>query len=209
MNSQNLFPADTISAYNMLINKIADFAYPITDDIDLDEYLDEFFGVSELQMDDEYLSDDQEEFFWEWLWYDIPIFDGKTVVETYILEHEDHLTQGELAYLIGIQKSYRSCFEVLDIKRDFGFEVKDIFTEEIFFISEVKGSYLFEKGNFLFARLIPLKGTNVFSGALSLIRMINDISLNDVLDLERKIIGFQKSYREFLKRYGGILYQKL
>ncbi len=198
-----------ILAYRSLLAKLAEFAYPITDEMDIEDYLDEFFGVSESQMSDEYLNTDQEEFFWEWLWYDVPLLENKTILETYIVEREERLTKNETDYLIGMQKSYRSCFEIIGIVKNRGLAVRDIFTHEAHFISEVNGSKFFQVGDVFYARMIFLKNRKIFSGSTLQIEGFEFTKAEKALDIEHKVVAPKMGKRDFLKRYGGPLYQIL
>jgi hypothetical protein len=190
----------SIESYNALISKIADFAYDYTENSEIEGFLDEFFGVSE---------EDQEEFFWEWLWYDLPFLENKTLIETYILQHEERLSQNQLEYLIGLQKSYRSCFKIISRSINFGIRIKDVFTSQMFFVNEIKGSVIFRPGDVLYARLIPTRRGNFFSGACAILKDSYKNFIKQQFDIQKAIISPKMQNKAFLKRHGGVAYQIL
>ncbi|OGJ46237.1 hypothetical protein A2272_01610 [Candidatus Peregrinibacteria bacterium RIFOXYA12_FULL_33_12] len=177
--------------------------------MDLDDYLDDFFGVSESQLADQYLNNDQEELFWEWFWYDVPFLMNKTIVETYIIEHEENLNPEETEYLIGLQKSYRSCFRVLEVKKNNGLLIEDMFTIEKFMITEIKGSRYFMSGDVLFARIVPLKTRNVLPASITILKNVDFQKIQHSVEVELRLLGPNMDKKVFLKRNGGILYQQL
>jgi hypothetical protein len=132
--------------------------------------------------------------FHEWFITDFRLGSGKTVVESFLEERGDRLSEKERAIVEALSKSYRSVYEVQKVREGSGVTVKDIFTGVEMDIEETSGSYSMTQWDVVHMRVYAAEGIRKFAanGRLLPRRYMNDL-----------IAYLNDAYRTFQDESGG------
>ncbi|MDD2421479.1 MAG: hypothetical protein PHC60_06645 [Heliobacteriaceae bacterium] len=104
--------------------------------------------------------------FWEWFVFDRRLRGGITVIEAFMREIGGHLAP-QLHQAVQAWRENRPGFYLLTSVEEKGYWVRDLFTEEAFFLQDVdfvSGEAPFKPGYLLFARLIAWEGSYRYGG---------------------------------------------
>jgi hypothetical protein len=90
--------------------------------------------------------------------------DGRTPLEWYLAENGETLGQSERAWLEAQRASWLSVWEVLEVRREVGLQLRDLLTGETRFVHEVKGSRLLTVREALLGRVVESEGCSLLCG---------------------------------------------
>ena len=71
-----------------------------------------------------------------WFAFDYDCGGGRTMLEMFLETEGKHLSAGELNYLQGMRGSHLRLYEILEVKPDQGFEVRDLWDDRRFYVRE-------------------------------------------------------------------------
>ena len=111
------------------------------------------------------MTEEQESFFSDWLWFDCCDEDGRTLAAAYLAEHQQYMPQPQQACLQALSDSYLSVYEPTCIGDNY-LELKDIFSQSLHQVTlkERLEADLNEKPLLLMGRLVGFSEGKVFSG---------------------------------------------
>ena len=124
--------------------------------------------------------------FFEWLFFDLPLDDRRTLSDTYLDRHAHERSPRELDWLRLMQRSELRAWQVRDVAPGVGFTARDLLTGDECRVTETTASHELVQWDVIAARLVPhddgsrqIEGTVLPLPALSapaLERMLKDES---------------------------------
>lgn len=157
---------------------------------------------SEEDMDDETFTK-----FFDWFVHDFKLLDSqKRLLEKFFDENSVSLSDIEKQLVKGWEKSVNSIFEILEVESGDGCRIRDIFTDNIIYVSDVNASKKLSESDLISAR--PLKSGDkfYFSGLISAFPKVLKQKVLEYFSQEfdnyKKQHGSLKDINEFLKDWG-------
>ncbi len=132
--------------------------------------------------------------FHEWFITDFRLGNGKTVMEAFLEERGSVLSEKERAIVGALSESYRSIYEVQEVREGSGVTIKDVFTGVEMDIEEISGSYSLAQWDMVHMRVYAAEGIRKFAATGRLLPRRN---ANDL------IAYLRDAYRVFHKETGG------
>jgi hypothetical protein len=130
-----------------------------------------------------------------WFVFDFDYDGGRRMVEIFIDSEARQLSSGELNYLRGMRGSHLRLYEILDVKSDQGFEVRDLWDERRFYVRERAGTRQIVAWDLVVARIgLGETGEKVFE------TLPYVFSAAQKEDLLRRL---RKAHRIFTREYRG------
>ena len=143
--------------YDRLRNRLGKFLMETTSERDTRQAQKEFFG-------DGPAGDDQMPLI-DWMMHDwVPPRLGRTVMQEYLRQHGSGLAPRERELVEAWSLSYVGLYEVREVKVGSGVEVKDLVTDEVFFVHDVNTSKQLLRWDGALARVVPGERGHEFSG---------------------------------------------
>ncbi|MGA2107351.1 MAG: SEC-C metal-binding domain-containing protein, partial [Syntrophorhabdales bacterium] len=140
----------------------------------------------------EHAAEDQGDFH-EWFITDFRLGRGKTVIESFLEERGSRLTEKERTLAEALSESYRSIYEVQEIREGSGLTIRDLFTGEELDVQEVSGSYSMAQWDVVHIRVYTAEGVHKFAGNGRILprRYVNDLTayLNDAYRAHKDELG--------------------
>lgn len=148
--------------------------------------------------------------FFDWFLYDFRLLDSqKRVIEKFYDENKSSLEDIEKKIAKDWQKSVNSFFEIIDISEDEGCTIKDIFTNEVFFVVDKNAAKNLTTSDLISARPLKTGKEFHFSGMISAFTKLLKQNLVDrfkqELEIYKKEHGKEKTVNEYLKDWGYML----
>jgi hypothetical protein len=128
-----------------------------------------------------------------WFAFDFDYGCGQTMLEIFLESEERQLSSGELNYLKGVYGSHLRLYEILEVKPDQGFEVRDLWDDRRLYVRERAGTRQIVAWDLVVARIGPGEddGT-VFETLPYLFR---------AADKDDLLKGLRKAHRAFLHEF--------
>lgn len=202
--------------YRALVKKILDFISQkreFADEVGI--AVDTFFGDRENLAVVDSRDEETQGFFNEWLAFDYVLnFNeegGIRFIDLFIREEWNRLSDQERAIVESLKDSSRTIVEVQSVRQGEGVGVKDLFSQKIYFVHELRGSHELVIWDCLFVRLYKDEGKYHFSGSMKIIPR-DDIAPLVGLIKETAKTAFSETgdlQKKFLKTYGYILIREV
>jgi hypothetical protein len=120
---------------------------------------------------------------------------GRTVLDFYLDSQGNRLSSGELSYLQGLRSSHLRLYEIIEVKPDQGFELRDLWDDRRLFVRERAATRQIVGWDLVVARLgFSGDGETVFETIPYLFR---------AADKDYLLKGLRKAHRVFLDDYPG------
>ncbi len=103
------------------------------------------------------------ELFFPWLAYHV-LCEQKTVVQWFVAEHGDHLSNTERMWLQAQQAAWLSVWEVIEVEPGTCLVLKDLLTGEVRSAEEVAASRLLTERDALLGRVVDYQGSSLLAG---------------------------------------------
>ena len=130
-----------------------------------------------------------------WFAFDFDYSGGRRMLEIFIDSEAGKLGSGEVNYLQGMRGSHLRLYEILDVKSDQGFEVRDLWDDRRFYVRERAGTRQIVAWDLVVARIgLGETGETVFE---TLPYVFPAAHKEDLLR------GLRKAHRVFTREYGG------
>jgi hypothetical protein len=143
--------------YQGLRNRLGKFLMETASKHDTRLAQEEFFGNGPTEDDQLPLID--------WMMHDwVPPRLGRTIMQEYLRQHGAGLTPRERELIESWSHSFVGLYEVREVKAGSGVEVKDMVTEEVFFVHDVNMSNRLVRWDGLLARVVTGERGHEFSG---------------------------------------------
>jgi len=102
-----------------------------------------------------------------WFAFDVPIEDGRTLVDLLVEREGARLGAGERAYLDRMRASHMRLYEVTDVKPEEGLHLVDLWTGERVWVRERLATRQIVRWDLLASRVVPgAEGVQVLDGGL-------------------------------------------
>ncbi len=102
----------------------------------------------------------------DWMMHDwVPPRLGRTVMQEYLRQHGAEVAPRERELIESWSRSHVGLYEVREVKAGSGLELKDLVTDEIFFVHDVNTSKQLVRWDGALARVVPGERGHEFSGA--------------------------------------------
>jgi hypothetical protein len=93
-----------------------------------------------------------------WFLFDMDVEDGRTVVDLFLTREGGRLAPGERAYLEKALGTHFRLYEVEEVRRDRGFRLKDLWSDETYEVKERAATHYFTRWDLMATRLMNLGG---------------------------------------------------
>jgi hypothetical protein len=151
-----------ISFYGALVRKVLDSGEQIRSRAELFEAHQRYFERKAGDVESEIVN---ESGFFEWYMQDFrPGGKGRTLVEEYLRRNSARLGARERALLNSWRAARFGLYEVQDVKKGIGVEMKDLFAGSQFFVHDVSASKSAVRWDCIFARFQQFEGRWIFTG---------------------------------------------
>jgi len=147
-----------------------------------------------------------ETMFNAWLVFDMDLDAGRTLADVYIERQGSRMHQDDRAHLERIMKTHIGLYEVEEVRRDEGFRLKDLWTNNRIWVHERLATHTLQQWDLLAARLMecPSPGWVMEAGAFQYPPSLKDVLLKELKKEHRK---FQHRFSDasdqaFFKRVG-------
>lgn len=129
-----------------------------------------------------------------WFAYDFELSDGLTLLDLFLEREAKRFSSGELNYLEGMLGSHSRLYEVLEVKIDQGFELRDLWDDRRLYVRERSATRQVVAWDLVVGRIgLSGDGAVVFETLTHLFpASIKDELLSDL----------RRDHREFTRRYG-------
>jgi hypothetical protein len=105
--------------------------------------------------------------FFDWLFYDVPGDDGKTIADAFLQTREWTVSGRAADYLRTMRPTHLGLYQIRRIERGRGFELRDVWTRKDLFVTERLGSTQLVKWDLLAARVSShADGTHQLEGSI-------------------------------------------
>ncbi|MGB7293845.1 MAG: hypothetical protein WBD99_16885 [Thermodesulfobacteriota bacterium] len=148
--------------------------------------------------------------FFDWFIYDFKLIDiGTSVIELFYEQEADSLSNFEKSILRDWLNSTFSYFDVEGVATNEGCNIRDIFTDELIFVTDNSASKQVKISDIIGARLITTDKNTFFSGVLSVYPQTFKSIILDFYNREfkefKKTFGKKSSHHDFLKNWGFLI----
>jgi len=92
------------------------------------------------------------------------ILKGKTIVENYLMEFDEHLNGYQIRFIMAMLRSYYSFYVVLMVVAEERLYIKDILLKTEHHVKEKKGTRYLKRGDIIYARILTLDEQSIFVG---------------------------------------------
>jgi len=130
-----------------------------------------------------------------WFAYDLDRGDGRTLLDLFLEREVDKLTSGERNFLEGMRGSHLRLYEILDVKTDQGFELRDLWDDQRLYVRERAATRYLVQWELIVARVGPSGDGEVVFENLPYVFPATD--KDDLLK------GLRKAHRLFTKEFGN------
>jgi hypothetical protein len=144
--------------------------------------------------------------FWEWLLLDFRLEGGETLLQRYLARRPGLVEAKERTVLEKLGASRLSLYEVLDVQRDEGLTLRDLFGGGTVDVRERSGTHQLVRWDLLAARLIELDAAMMLSGGIFVFPARDRAELIEGLEEEYARVQEQRrdiTRDEFLKESAG------
>ena len=164
----------------------------------------------EKDLEEEDISDLAFTKFFDWFIYDFKLIDiGKTVIEIFYEQEGDSLSVFEKSIIRDWSMSTFSYFDVELVATNEGLKIRDMFTNEVIFVTDNSTSKQVKISDIVGARLIRTGSTSHFSGVISFFPQIFKSFILDFYIREfkayKKTFGKNSTHYDFLKNWGFLI----
>jgi hypothetical protein len=88
-----------------------------------------------------------------WFAFDFDCGGGRTILDMFLDSERKQLNSGELIYLESVRRSHLRLYEILEVKPDQGFQVRDLWDDRSFYVRERAGTRQIVPWDLVVARL--------------------------------------------------------
>jgi hypothetical protein len=129
-----------------------------------------------------------------WFDYDFDLGDGHTLLDLFLETEAGKLSEGERNFLEGMRGSHLRLYEILEVKLDQGFEVRDLWDDRRFHVRERAATRQIVAWDLVVARIGPRggDGETVFETLPYLFR---------AADKDDLLQGLRKAHRTFAREF--------
>jgi hypothetical protein len=128
-----------------------------------------------------------------WFAFDFDCGGGRRMLDFYLESEKNKLSSGELNYLEGVRGSHLRLYEILEVKPDQGFEVRDLWDDRRFYVRERAATRQVVAWDLVVARIGPGEdGETVFETLPYLFR---------AADKDDLVKGLRKAHQAFLHEF--------
>jgi len=148
--------------------------------------------------------------FFDWFIHDFKLIDiGRIVIELFYEQEADSLSNFEKSLLRDWLNSTFSYFDVEGVSTNDGCSIRDMFTNELIFVSDISVSKQVKISDIIGARLIKTDKNSFFSGVISVYPQTFKSFILDFYNREfnefKKTFGKKSSHYDFLKNWGFLI----
>jgi hypothetical protein len=148
--------------------------------------------------------------FFDWFIYDFKLIDiGTSVIKLFYEQEADSLSNFEKSILRDWLNSTFSYFDVEGVAINEGCNIRDIFTNELKFVTDNSASKQAKISDIIGARLITADQNTFFSGVISVYPQTFKSIILDFYNREfkefKKTFGKKSSHHDFLKDWGFLI----
>lgn len=93
-------------------------------------------GAPDTELENVMTSEPVEIAYTSWFAFDFDCGDGRRMLDIFLESEAKQLSSGELDYLQGMRDSHLRLYEILEVKPDEGFEVRDLWDDRRFYVRE-------------------------------------------------------------------------
>lgn len=130
-----------------------------------------------------------------WFGFDFDCGDGRRTLEMFLESSGRGLSSGELRYLQGMRDSHLRLYEILEVKPDYGIDVRDLWDDRRFYVREHAATRQLVQWDLVVARIgLAEDGETVFETLPYLFR---------AADRDDLLKGLKKAHRVFTQEYSG------
>jgi len=171
-----------------------------------DEF-DEIFGNVEVDEDLEDVENAMKSLYFPWLLYDYRTEQNATFTEMYWEKMGNKLDEFEKDLIKGYIASFPSYYQVLEVREGVGLNLKDIITNEEFFVNDISSSHQAVKWDILYARIVKASQYHILAGNCILFPPLfkQDIKefMTGIFEKTKRLLkGI--SYRDFQKNFASL-----
>ncbi len=130
-----------------------------------------------------------------WFAYDLDRGDGRTLLDLFLGREVNKLTSGERNFLEGMRGSHLRPYEILDVKTDQGFELRDLWDDQRLYVRERAATRYLVQWELIVARIAPSGDGEVVFENLPYVFPATD--KDDLLK------GVRKAHRVFTEEFGN------